>query len=122
MLQCFCDLRPTQLLLISPASELPCVAVCCRVLQCVTLCCSVLQCVAVCCHMLPCVAMSCRVLKCIAVHCSALQCIAVHCSALQCVAVLSGGESQLSFPLYRVAKTHRMPYFYESFSAKEPYD
>ena len=24
--------------------------------------------------------------------------------------------------VYRVAKTHRMPYLYRSFSAKEPYD
>ena len=37
-------------------ARLPCVAVCCRVLQCVAVCCSVLQCVAVCCSVLQCVA------------------------------------------------------------------
>jgi len=35
-------------------------------------------------------------------------------------------ESHTSFNLisshYRVAKTHRMPYLYRSFSAKEPYN
>jgi len=50
---------------------LPCVAVCCSVLQCgvahssraaMTSCCSVLQCVAVCCSVLQCVAVCCSVL------------------------------------------------------------
>jgi len=97
---------------------LPCVAVCCRVLQWVTvccsaskrrlrlvveLCCSVLQCVVVWCNALHCVAVCCRVLYCVAVCCSALQCdavplhgvsvllwrcVAVCCRVLQCVAVL----------------------------------
>ena len=35
-------------------------------------------------------------------------------------AVLAGRHSQKSAH-YRVAKTHRIPYLYRSFSAKEPY-
>ena len=60
---------------------------------------------------LQCVAACCSVLQRVAVCCSVLRCAAVCCSVLQCVGWL-----------YRVAKTHRMPYLYKSFSAKEPYN
>jgi len=77
---------------------LPCVAVCCSVLQCVvihrfspqievSLEIVFMMCVAVCCSVLPCVAVCCRVLQCVAVCSSVLHCVAVRCSALQCVAV-----------------------------------
>jgi len=62
---------------------LPCVAVCCSVLQCVAVCCSVLQCVAVCCSVSKCVAACCRVLQCVAVCRSALQCVAVFGSPMR---------------------------------------
>ena len=32
------------------------------------------------------------------------------------------GENSQNSACYRVAKTHRMPYLYRSFSAKEPCD
>jgi len=41
------------------------------------------------------------------VSCNAVQRVEVSCSELQCVVVN-----------YRVAKTHRIPYLYRSFSAK----
>ena len=41
--------------------QIPCLAVCCSVLQCVAVCCSVLQCVAVRCSVLQCVAVCCSV-------------------------------------------------------------
>ena len=47
-----------------------------------------------------------RVLQCVAVCCSVLQCGAVWCSAGR---------------WYRVARTHRMPYIYRSFPAKEAF-
>jgi len=95
---------------------LPCVAVCCSVLQCVAVCCRVLQCVAVCCRVLQCVAgafvshctlvlfispdiyltyisvlqcgvVCCSVLQCVTACCRVLPCVAVCCSVLQRVAV-----------------------------------
>ena len=42
-----------------PKRALPCVALCCVVLQCVAVCCRVLQSVAVCCSVLQCVAVCC---------------------------------------------------------------
>ena len=78
---------------------LPCVAVCCRVLQCVAVCCSVLQLLAtrgvsashtISGHDAFVFAMThlCgRVLQCVAVCCSVLQGVAVCCRVLQCAAV-----------------------------------
>jgi len=86
----------------------PCVAACCSASQCVAVCCSVLQCVAVCCSMLQCVAVCCSVLQCIVVCCSVLQYVVVAWEVFHPV-------------LYRVAKTHRIPYLYRSFSAKVTY-
>ena len=57
---------------------IPCVAVCCSVLQFVAVCCSLLQCVAVCCSVLQFVAACCSLLQCVAVCCSVLQCIIWH--------------------------------------------
>ena len=51
----------------------------------VAACCSVLPCVAVCCSVLN--LQNSQQLDCVAVCCSALQCVAVCCSVLQCVAV-----------------------------------
>jgi len=94
-------------------SVLPCVAVCCSMLQytiesntcllCISFVCSsvlqcVMQCVAVCCSVLQCVAVCCSVLQCVAVCYSMLQwatlvcdtraqCDAVCCSVLQYVVV-----------------------------------
>ena len=65
---------------------LPCVAVCCNVLQCVAVCCNMLQCAAVRCNLLQCVVGCCSVLHDIAVCCRMLQCVAVCCSVLQGVA------------------------------------
>jgi len=45
---------------LDPASVLPYVAVCCRVLQCAAVCCSVMQGVAICCDVLQRVAACCR--------------------------------------------------------------
>jgi len=60
--------------------SVPCVAVCCSVLQCVAaVCCSALQCVAVCVHQLAFDISSISV-SCVAVCCSVLQCVAVCCS------------------------------------------
>ena len=38
-----------------------------------------------------------------------------------CVCESNGTHAHKKNETYRVAKTHRMPYFYRSFSAKEPY-
>ena len=65
--------------------SLPCVAVCCSVLQCVAVCCSVLQCVAVFCSVLQCGAVCCSVLQC-PMCCCVLMCVAVS-HVLQCVVV-----------------------------------
>jgi len=68
-------------------SCVPCVAVCCSVLQYVAVCCSMLQCVAVCCSVLQCVAVCRSVLHCVAVCCSVLQCVAYtrqHLSYVPC--------------------------------------
>ena len=64
--------------------------------------------------------------------CSVLQCVAVCCSVVQYVVEESRGRI-LPYLVserkgvgcentYRVAKTHRMPYLYRPFSAKEPYN
>jgi len=52
---------------------LPCVAVCCSVLQCFAVFGSVLQCVAVCCSVLQRTVLCCHALQCVAVCCSVLQ-------------------------------------------------
>jgi len=119
----------------------------CNVLQCVAVCCSVFPCVAVCCGVLQRGAVCCSVLQCVALCCCVLQCVATCCSVLQWVTVRAHsrkdtcGKRHASpgrlvsslfaniFPqmmsclstCYRVAKTHRMPNLYRSFSAKEPY-
>jgi len=77
----------------------------------VAVCCSVLQCVAQCCNVL-------EPQNRVAVCCSVLQCVAVCCSALQSVAMFLSRRRYS----YRVAKTHRMPHLYRSFSAKETYN
>jgi len=116
---------------------------CCNVLQCVAVCCSVLQCVAVCCSVLQsltghvmcvwmfigiyclshvCVTMC--VAVCVAVCCSVAN-IAVYCSQWWKFAHISFCKFQhlavCCNVLYRVAKTHRIPYLYRSFFAKETY-
>ena len=58
--------------LIETIAGVPCILVCCSVLQCAAMCCSVLQCAAVCCSVLQCVAVCCSVLQCVAVCCSVL--------------------------------------------------
>ena len=86
--------------------------VCCSMLQCV-------QCVAVstCCYCVSQPNVRVWVLhmwyKCVAVCCSVS-------SVLQCLRVAIAAVNNTKSP-YRVAKTHRMPYLYKSFSAKEPY-
>ena len=82
-----------------------------------------LQFAAGCCGVLRSVAERCRVLQCVVVCCSVLQCFEMCCSVLQCVA---GCDFKLSRWLvcvlcYRVAKAHRIPYLYRSFSAKVTY-
>jgi len=72
------------------------------------------------------VAVCCSVLQCVAVCCSVLQCVAVCCSVLQCASQRqwwTRGNCVLGGYIggYRVAKTHRMPYLYRSFSAKVTY-
>ena len=95
-----------------------------------------LQFVAVCCSVLQYVAVCCSVLQCVAVCCSALQCAAVCgqyavVSTTTCVDVMSHTCAKVydacvdvthtCQSVYRVAKTHRIPYLYRLFSAKEPY-
>ncbi|KAF2355863.1 hypothetical protein FHG87_013381 [Trinorchestia longiramus] len=83
--------------------EVPCVAVCCRVLPCAAVCCRVLPCAAVCCRVLPCAAVCCRVLPCVAVCCCVLSCehwdtahctnrrnISTHCKNTVHTAVCTG--------------------------------
>jgi len=48
-------------------------------------------------------------------------CCSVCCSACCSVSCSVRGD-WWCIDLYRVAKTHRMPYLYRSFFAKEPYD
>ena len=94
------------------------------------MCCSVLKCVEVCCSVLQCVAMCYNVSKCVAVCCN------VEYTTLfekghsefttlfeQWYSTLFEKLQQLAHSLngYRMAKTHRIPYLYRSFSAKEPY-
>ena len=76
---------------------MPCVALCCSVLQCVAVYCNVLQCVAVCCSVLRFVAkgviMTLKIGH-VNTHthpvycgsCSVLQCVATCCIVLQCIA------------------------------------
>jgi len=124
-------------------SVLQCAAVCCSVLQCVAVCCSVLQCVAVRCSVLQCVAVCYSVLHCVTVRCSVLQCVAPlrqpllvsmkrnigtphtapHYKTHNNTSDKAPTNKSCSLSrqlLYRVAKTHRMPYLCRSLSTKEP--
>ena len=88
-------------------------AVCCSVLQCVAVCCIVLQCVAVCSLYwnIPIIQYKhvCRPTSKTLNRCF---------SPLQCVGNRSakgGGDKHLHTRVYRVAKTHRMPYLIDHF-------
>jgi len=69
------------------------------------------------------------IVRVLSVCCSVLHCVAVCCSVLQCVAVCwhhmhhEGSLTRFSRSgiCYRVAKTHRIPYLYRSFSAQVTY-
>ena len=123
----------------------------CSVLLYVVLCPSVLQCVTACCSVSQCVAVCCSVLQCIAVHGHRLRTlikifnIAHTCSthnSCTCVTRSIHTRDMTIHPCdmtqftyvtrlmqpynncsltYRVAKTHRIPYLYRSFSAKVTY-
>jgi len=128
---------------------LQCVAVCCSVLQCVAVCCSVLQCVAVCCSVLQCVAVCYEWLSCMLSQKFAQTCAWVTSHTYESVVSQIYGwvtshtyeyhekiariwnledSNFISFVIWaevyshlvKVAKTHRMPYLYGSFFAKEP--
>ena len=59
---------------------------------------------------------------------NAVVCLCVEQSFNEVVAVLeslqkgNNPEKSARYSIYRVAKTHRMPYLYRLFSAKEPYN
>ena len=98
-------------------------------LQCVAVCCSVLQCgafVLVSCSVLP-VSIIWPLLGCsnsrfcvhvhvrVSTYARARMCVCVYvCASVRGCALVCAHT-------YRVAKTHRIPYLYRSFSAKEPY-
>jgi len=54
------------------------------------------------------------------IHCNTLQYTATHCNTLQHTATHCCANNSVC--IYRVAWSHRMPYFHRSFSAKEPYN
>jgi hypothetical protein len=70
------------------------------------------------CHQisLPKISGCCRVLQCVAVCCSVLQWMSPNQLSTKTNVLVTKSTR------YRVAKTHRMPYLYTSFSAKEPYN
>jgi len=125
-------------------SALQCVAACCSMLQRAAACCSVLQRVAAC---LDCVSWMCihmltqrtHIYKmqphhthslCIHLHCACVVkppqthplCMEWHHQVVRCADETRLVRAFETLICYRAAKTHRMPYLYWSFSAKEPYN
>jgi len=93
---------------------LPCVAVCCSMLQYVAVCCSILQCIAVYCSVLQCVAVCCSVLQCVAVCCSVLQCVAVCCCAFNLA-------SSFRLEMFKGNTLQKTPFAYNIFFQKTPF-
>jgi len=89
----------------------------CSALQHVAMCCSVLQCVALCCSVLQCDAMWYIVERRARANMRAHIHKRTHIHIIRVFAFLFNYVCE-DVCVYRVAKTHRIPYLYRSFSAK----